>query len=642
MGIKVKEWLTSVYSDTTRHYVSNPYPRIGEKITISLRVRHNSDIREVILRNKQFGIERLIQMELVKSERGLDYYTSEIAVEEKVVHYQFYLVTSQEIYYYTQYRITDYIPDESQDFKILADYQPADWVGNTVFYQIFPDRFCNGNPQNDVRDDEYQYQGYKTIHVENWNTPAAEYEQSHNLDFYNGDLYGVLEKLDYLQELGINGIYLNPVFLSPSVHKYDSLDYFQIDPHLGGNEALEQLIREMHKRDMKLMMDISINHTSSASKWFNKNSEYYDSSEGAYQNEKSPLRNYYFLDEDGNYDTWCGVETMPKLNYASENLREVIYKEENSVLKKWIRQPYGIDGWRFDVADCLARNKVIDVHKEVIAEIREQLKAMKSQIYLLAEDWTDCSEDLQGNAWDGTMNYFGCARPVREFVGECDLFHARDAILRQLKIKVTAKQLSSRIIQFYSKLPGVIQHQMFNLLDSHDVTRLHNNPAVMTEEYRSAVIMMFTLPGTPSVYYGDEIGLDGTIQSIEGCRYPMDWNWESKEKARDCRVFYQKMISLKRSSEALNDGGFQIISDEGYVLAFARFTSQEVIFIICSTDEQRQEVKLPIANYGLTSLGVMTDYLGSRLEYNGESCDKGVTLTVPPHGNYLIRCSLDD
>ena len=637
---KMKEWVKSVYSDTTRHYVSNPYPKKGERITITLRVRKNADIQEILLRYKQFGIERLVQLELTGYERGLAYYSAEVTVEEEAFRYQFYLVTASEIYYYTQYRVTDYIPDESQDFVILADYQPADWVENTVFYQIFPDRFCNGNPNNNVKDGEYRYQGYETIEVKQWNTPAAGYEESHGLDFYNGDLYGVIEKLDYLQELGINGIYLNPIFISPSVHKYDSLDYFQIDPHLGGNEALRALITEMHHRDMKLMMDISINHVSSAAKWFNKNSEFYDSSVGAYQNTDSPLRDYFFIDKEGKYDTWCGVETMPKLNYASESLRRVIYRDKDSVLKKWISEPYGIDGWRFDVADCLARNKTVDVHREVITEIREQLKTCNPHLYLLAEDWTDCSVDLQGDAWDATMNYFGCARPIREFVGECDLFHARDEVLKNLHIKLTAKQLSARIIQFYAKLPGVIQHQMFNLLDSHDVTRLYNNPAVNEEEFRGAVMMMFTLPGTPSVYYGDEILLDGTIQSTEACRYPMDWEWEKREKACRNREFYQQLIRLKRNSEALRDGGFKIVSEEGYVFAFARFTKREVIFVICSTDEKEQKINLPIGNFGVTGLETNADYFGRRFSYRCNAKKDVLTISVPAHESYLIRCGV--
>lgn len=637
----MKEWVKSVYSDTTRHYVSNPYPKKGEQITITLRVRENADIREILLRYKQFGIERLVEMELTGCERGLAYYSAEVTVEEKAFRYQFYLVTANKIYYYTQYRITDYIPDESQDFVILADYQSADWVENTVFYQIFPDRFCNGNPHNNVKDGEYHYQGYETIQVKQWNTPAAEYEESHGLDFYNGDLYGVIEKLDYLQELGINGIYLNPIFISPSVHKYDSLDYFQIDPHLGGNEALRALIEEMHRRDMKLMMDISINHVSSASKWFNKNSEFYDSSEGAYQNVDSPLRDYFFIDKEGKYDTWCGVETMPKLNYGSESLRKVIYRDKDSVLKKWISQPYGIDGWRFDVADCLARNKNVDVHREVITEIRGQLKTCNPHLYLLAEDWADCSVDLQGDAWDATMNYFGCARPIREFVGECDLFHARDEVLKNLHIKLTAKQLSERIIQFYAKLPGVIQHQMFNLLDSHDVTRLYNNPAVNEEEFRGAVMMMFTLPGTPSVYYGDEILLDGTIQSMEACRYPMDWEWEKREEACRNREFYQQLIRIKRNSEALRDGGFQIVSDEGYVFAFARFTKQEVIFVICSTDEKEQKINLPIGNFGVTAIETNADYFGSPIHVQNDVTKDEISLFVPAHQSYLIQAKIN-
>lgn len=633
----MQEWLKSVYSDTTRHYVSNPYPQKGERVTIRLRMLENQDIKEILIRTREFGIENLTKMELVEKKNGLDYYAAEMTIHDKVFRYQFYLVTAKQIYYYTQYRITDYIPSESQDFIILADYKAADWVGDTVFYQIFPDRFYNGCPRLNVRDGEYTYQGHMATEVKQWNTPAARYEEGFGLDFYNGDIAGIIKKLDYLEELGINGIYLNPIFVSPSVHKYDSLDYYHIDPHLGGDKALARLSAELHRRNMRLMMDISINHTSSAAKWFNKENEFYSPQIGAYGHKESPLRNYYFLDENNNYDKWCGVETMPKLNYTSDSLRNTIYRNKKSVLKKWMTEPYDIDAWRFDVADCLARNNEADVHRKVLEEIRDHLKGVKKDIYLLAEDWADCADDLQGMAWDGTMNYFGCARPIREFAGECDLFHARDEILRGIRIKFTAKQLSERILQFYGKLPGVIQHQMFNLLDSHDVSRLYNNPKVIYEEYCGAVIMMFTLPGTPSVYYGDEILLDGDISFGEGCRYPMDWEWEQKEKACKNRQFYRKLIKLKREAAALRDGGFQVLSAQGFVFSYARFTDDEIIFVVCSTDSKEQEVLLPVKNFGMESMTEKQDYFGKELRYVQESGQ--VRLVVPAHESYLISCN---
>lgn len=633
------DWLQSVYSDTTENFVSNPCPHKGENITIRLRMAENEEIREVMLRTREFGIENRIPMKQVSLERGLKIYEAEVCVNDARFHYQFYLVTKDTIYYYTQYRITDYIPDETRDFVILADYEHPTWVQNAVFYQIFPDRFYNGNSAQDVKEGEYSYQGHLAKEVLDWNTASMDYEDGYGMDFHNGDLDGVIQKLDYLQDLGINAIYLNPIFTSPSVHKYDSLDYFQIDPHLGGDAALQRLTEEAHKRGMHVMLDISINHTSSAAKWFNKENEFYGREEGAFQNPNSELREFYFFDENNDYDTWCGVPTMPKLNYSSQKLRNVIYRDEQSVLKKWVKEPYKIDGWRFDVADCLARNKVTDVHREVLKEIRENLKAERADLYLLAEDWADCSEDLQGDSWDSTMNYFGCTRPVRNFIGDCDLFHARDEILKQMKQKMTAKQLSERICQFYGLLPGVIQHQMFNLLDSHDVIRFYGNRSISQDACRGAVILLFTLPGVPSVYYGDEILLDGSTEFTEGCRNPFDWEWERKEEAKINREFYRKLIVLRKSSKALQQGGFQVISEEGYLFACARFTAEEVLFAVCSMEEEDKELEIPLSHFGIQEVTVTEDYLGTPVAY--EICGQRMKLQCPAGKSLLLQIRCD-
>jgi len=642
----MNEWLKSVYSDSTKHYVSNPFPKKGERITIQIRMQENEKLQSIILRSKEFGVEQLHQMKPIRKKNGLLYYDCEVVVKDAAFRYQFYLIVKDEenhhdkIYYYTQYRITDYIPEEGNDFILLTDYKAPEWVNQSVFYQIFPDRFCNGNPRISVKDGEYQYQGYDSMQIKDWRTPALDYHQGHNLDFYGGDLEGIIKKLDYLQLLGVNAIYLNPIFVSTSVHKYDSLDYFHIDPHLGGDKALERLTRELHKRGMRLMLDISINHTSSSSKWFNMSNEFYEPFVGAYQNPKSKERDYYFFDEENHYDAWCGVKTMPKLNYASNQLRNQIYGNKNSVLKKWVHEPYQIDGWRFDVADCLARNEFVDVHTEVLREIRESLKTEKEDIYLLAEDWADCSEDLKGDAWDSTMNYYGFTRPIREFVGELDLFHARNEVLRTVSAPLTAKQLSKRILQFYAKLPSAIQHQMFNLIDSHDVSRLHNNPKIQPQDYKAAVIMQFTLPGTPSVYYGDEILLDGRIDTVEGCRYPMDWEMKQDAMVSENFNLYRKLALLKRNSSTLHDGGFMVLSEEGFCFSYVRFTEEEIIIAICSVDSNEGSVALPIKNLGLQTFSEEKDYFGTSIK----SCLKEgyVAITVDPHQSYLFVLSLEE
>lgn len=431
----------------------------------------------------------------------------------------------------------------------------------------------------------------------------------------------------------MNAIYLNPIFYSPSSHRYDSLDYFEIDPHLGGGEALSRLTDEMHKRGMRLMLDISINHTSSDAKWFNKSGAFYDKSQGAYHNPESKEREFYFIREDGSYDMWAGVPTMPKLNFGSEELRDTIYRDGNSVLKKWLKKPYDIDGWRFDVADCLARNEELDVHEEVLREIRSHLKEEKQDVYLLAEDWVDCSADLQGDRWDSTMNYFGCGRPIREFVGEDDLVESRWPWLKGLKQGMNAEQLAARICQFLGRMPGAVAYQMFNLLDSHDVPRLHNNENIDDKAVEAAVLMMFTLPGAVNVYYGDEVAIDGKTDAVEFARYPMDWEWQNKENARERFAYYQKLCKLKTTNEALTDGGFQILCADKQVLAYARFSDKQMLVTICSMDNEQTKVMLPIGDYGFGGEQV-TEILGKDVTL--EMTDGILVVHVPARESLLL------
>lgn len=618
MQLKDK-WLDSIYADSGKNFVSNPTPKRGEKITISIRMLKNKALKGVFLRIKEWGIEKLIEMKLAETVGNIRYYSANFTCFEKRIKYQFYITVGDKVYYYTRYRLTDYIPDEARDFVILVDYKEADWVKNSVFYQILPDRFANGREELSVKTGEYSYRGEKTLRLK-WGETPPKYEIGHCLDFFGGDLYGIADKLDYLQELGVNAIYLNPIFLSPTMHKYDSLDYFTIDPHLGGEKALIYLSDEIHKRGMKLILDISINHTSSSSKWFNKDKEFYPENVGAYLNKGVPEREYYFL-KGSEYDTWMGVSTMPKLNYGSKNLRKIIYKDADSVLKKWIKPPFSIDGWRFDVADCMARNENGDFYDEVWKEIREELKAVNPELFILAEDWSDCSEMLQGDRWDSTMNYFSASRPIREFVGENDLFLRRNANLNQIDYSFDAKRLKERILQFYAELPTVMLNQLFNLLDSHDVDRLHNNEKISEKRCMGAVVTLFGLPGTVSIYYGDEKYIDGKCGENEGCRYSMDWE---RNFGKNTVIFnlYKKLGNLKKNSELLHTGSFKIIYSKGDVFAFARFDRKECMLFIWSRSVKKEKINLDLEEFNADNAEVKVEFIfgeGGQIKREGNN-----------------------
>ena len=472
----MEKWLESVHSDGTAAFVSNPAPKLFETVTVRIRMYEDAPVKYVFLRYVPNGAERLLEMHTAKKEHGFVYYEVPLQINENRVQYQFYLVCEDVVYFYTQKEITTYVPDQTYDFVLLADYVQPEWVKEAVFYQIFPERFCNGDPSNDVKTGEYSQSGFPTIAMDSWDAKPLTYQEGHCLDFYGGDLQGVKEKIPYLKELGVTAVYLNPIFIAPSVHKYDCLDYFHVDPHFGGDEALAELSAALHENGMKLILDISINHTGSDHKWFNRDGIWFDKSVGAYNNPDSKERGYYFFGQNNTYHGWFGVETLPTLNYTSESLREVIYRAEDSVLKKWLKPPYSIDGWRFDVADVFARNDAVQLDHELWPEIRKSIRDVNPQAYILAEHWRDCAEYMQGDEWDSPMNYYGCGRVIRQFLGEPDLFMARNEILASVPYKMTAQDVKNRVMEHLAKLPYALWENQFNLFDSHDVSRLHNNP----------------------------------------------------------------------------------------------------------------------------------------------------------------------
>lgn len=473
--------------------------------------------------------------------------------------------------------------------------------------------------------------------MESWDLPALTYDKAYCLDFFGGDLQGIRQKIPYLKELGVTALYLNPVFFAPSSHKYDCLDYFHVDPHFGGDQALADLSAALHENGMKLILDISINHTGIAHKWFNRDGDWFAKSIGAYNNPDSLERKYYFIEQDNSYHGWFNVDTMPTLNYTSEELRDIIYRGEDSVLKKWLKPPYSIDGWRFDVADTFARNDRVQLADELWPEICRSIKEVNPNAYILAEHWGDCAQYLQGGVWYSPMNHFGCGRVIRQFLGEPDLFMQKHPAMRNFSGKMNASDVKNRILQHLAKLPYVIWENQFNLFDSHDTSRLHNNLKVNREEYRGAVMFQFMLPGAPSIYYGDEAEIDGYLGSMEGCRYPMPWHRDFKTGERYRLV--KTMTKLKAEHPALGRGSMKILYAEGNIFAIARFLGEEAFVCVISTEDTDKTIRLPLGAIGAAKPEGETDIFGRTLEW--ESAGKyAVRLKAEAHQSYLFPCKI--
>ncbi len=630
----MNQWLESVYSDGSAMFVSNPEPRLFETVTVFIRFYENAPVRAVVLRSLPNGGNTWTDLRETKRERGLVYWSCDLPMAQVRMQYHFCIVADDGIYYYNQHGISTRIPDHIHDFQINCGYRQPKWVREAVFYQIFPDRFYNGDARNDIRTGELTVNGFPTIGMD-WNQRPLEWTQGRCLDFFGGDLQGIRAKIPYLKELGVTALYLNPIFAAPSVHKYDCIDYFHVDPHFGGDEALAELSAALHENGMKLILDISINHTGAAHRWFNRDGLYFDKSVGAYNNPDAPERAYYDFHPGNYYTTWKAVADMPTLNFTSDALRDILYRGPDSVIRKWLKPPYSIDGWRFDVADVMARNGEHQLDMEVWRELRQAIREENPDAYILAEDWGDCGEHLQGDQWDSPMNYFGFGRPVRQLLGENDWFQNDSPTLRHCRFRLSAEDFAGRVLEHLGKIPFALQQCQFNLFDSHDITRLHSNPDISPEQWRGVVCLQFAMPGAPSVYYGDEAAIDGWQGSLEGCRFPMPWGTDFEQC--DAYRLTQTLARLKTSRKALQVGGFRFLYAQNQTVAVARFTENEAFVAVMSTSDTAQTILLPLGAIG--AKGIRADATGRRVGW--EVVDENhIALKLQPNEALFLECEM--
>lgn len=391
-----------------------------------------------------------------------------------------------------------------------------DWVRTAVCYQIFPERFAMGDSGKD-----------KSYIKDAWGTlPRPK-------SFYGGDLVGIREKLDYLEELGVSLLYMTPVFCSPSNHKYDITDYENVDPAFGGNQALKDLIDGAHRRGIRVMLDGVFNHVS----W--KHPFFVDAQK---HGSASPWYDWFLWEPDGSYRTFSSVKYMPKLNTGNP---EVI-RYFSGVAVKWM-EGYGVDGWRLDVSDEMSRR--------FLRHFREAVLAQRSDAVIIGEDWHRAPDYLNGDEYDGVMNY--------SFTKACLDLLAFETI--------GPARFRDRLVRLYHTYSIAADEKLLNLLDSHDTDRFLTRVKGDGRRYRAAAAMMFFYPGIPCVYYGDEIGTEGGYDP--DCRRCFDWDrnhWDT-----ETRELIQRLARLKRQP-ALSRGSFGLTEEDG-VLTFTRRAPEQTL-----------------------------------------------------------------
>ena len=608
--------LSAVFSDESPEYRYPSEPNSGDTVRIRLRVARNSAER-VILLYESLTVGTM--MFKIRSDEFFDYYEAGIICNETEVIYRFLIECPDgtKIAYdksgvrADEHSTPDFNP--AYAFRFIPGFHVPDWAKGAVQYQIFPDRFCNGDPSNDVVDNEYYYMIGHSKHIDNWDAVPTDTDIR---AFYGGDLQGILDKLDYLQDLGVEVLYLNPIFVSPSSHKYDCQDYEHIDPHFGvitddvdhvmqawekhngyapkyirrvtSMENLEKsdalfatLCQELHRRGMRIILDGVFNHCGSFNKWMDHEGIYLGKAgfqPGAFQSIHSPYRSYFRFNDSSNgrspmYEGWWGYSTLPKLNYEdSPDLCEEIYK----IAEKWLSPPYCIDGWRLDVAADLGHSP--EFNHKFWKTFRQRVKAVNPDALIVAEHYGDPSAWLNGREWDTIMNYDAFMEPVTWFLTGMekhsdsyrdDLYQNGSAFFGIMMDKMARFKYPSLMCAM-------------NELSNHDHSRFLTRTNRMIGRtttlgpdaagaginkgiFREAVTIQMSWPGAPTVYYADEAGQVGWTDPDNRRTYP--WGHEDQSLID----LHRDLIRLRKELPVLRTGSLKPLLAEYGRIAYTRF-----------------------------------------------------------------------
>lgn len=629
----------ALFSDGTKDYRIPPEPKEHEDVTIRFRTaKYNVDIVWLWANGNCY------QMQIVENDGTFDYYAVRIPLGTEPVSYYFEILSGQVQCFYDRYGVSQEVR-EAYFFKIVPGFSTPDWAKGAVIYQIMVDRFYNGDESNDILDREYFYIRTPSARVpkEQWDKYPENFSVG---EFYCGDLEGVRQKLDYLSGLGVEVIYFNPLFVSPSNHKYDIQDYDHVDPHFAkivedegellpegdqdnrkatryrcrvtsqknleaSNAFFADFVKEVHSRGMKIILDGVFNHCGSFNYWMDREG-IYEGKEGfgpgAFITRESPYRSYFKFRENDEtwehnreYEGWWGHDTLPKLNFESS---EILYQDIMRIARKWVSEPYCCDGWRLDVAEDLGHSR--EFNHKFWRDFRNVVKEANPDAVILAEHYGDPKEWLMGDQWDTIMNYAAFMEPVTYFLTgmekHSDEFYPErigkinefEGTMRHFMTCFMTPSLQCSMNQLSNH-----DHSRFLTRTNHKAGRVEYLGAAAASEgidysvLREAVLIQMTWPGAPSLYYGDEAGLCGFTDPDNRRTYP--WGHENKELID----LHRELIQIHKRYEAFRTGSFLFLEGEDQFLCYARFTRDQQFIVIVNNDDRERGKELPVMAAGI-------------------------------------------
>ena len=623
----------AIFSDETENYRYPSVPVSGKKFTITLRVgKDNIDSAYIC-----YGC-CYVKMQKNHSTDFFDYYEGTFICDSEPMNYYFQIICDSRTYFYNKAGVVKDINSE-YNFTILPDFSTPSWAKGAVMYQIYVDRFYNGDKSNDVVTNEYEYLGLKSKHIEDWDTPL---ENMDVCNFYGGDLQGVIDKMDYLSDLGIDAIYFNPIFVSPSNHKYDIQDYEHIDPHYGvivtktGNplsnedkdnknatlymarttdpknlEASDQLLAKLigiaHSKGIKVILDGVFNHCGAFNKWLDREGFYEKNGYpvGAYASENSPYHNFFNWTggqwpNNEHYSSWWDHPNHPKLNYEHS---DELYTYIMNIARKWVSPPYNADGWRLDVAADLGLSK--EFNMKFWRDFRKVVKNANPNAVIIAEHYGDPKDWLMGDQWDTVMNYDAFMEPITWFLTGMEK-HSEKADIHKYN---NAGDFEASMRYYTSRFSNESLNVAMNQLSNHDhsrfLTRTHRktgrlhtsgtfeadtgiNLGIMKE----AITFQMTWPGAPTIYYGDEIGMTGWTDPDN--RRPFRWD----DMNEDILSYHKCLINIRHSREIFKSGSLDYLYMGYGLICYGRWNKNDYGTVILNNQYKATDISVPVWRLG--------------------------------------------
>jgi len=621
------EW-EGLFADQGPLFMDPVEPAPGAAVTLTLRVfAHDITSANIKIYETSSQSFQWLPMHWVRRDRTgrFDFWQGSVPASPATKYYRFQINDGTATAWLNAAGITAAEPSTS-DYWIVPGFHTPDWAKSAIYYQIFPDRFFDGVPANNLPftastpvlpvsgacpAGSYLYSGRCAYQHAAWsemptNPPAGE-------DFFGGDLAGITAKIaPYLKNsLGVNALYLNPLFASPSNHKYDTRDYRAVDPHFGTNADLQHLIAAAHASSpfrMAVLLDGVFNHTSTSHPWFDQQHLYPTS--GAAESRSSPWSDrYVFLDWPQTYCNWGGYDTLPKLDFASAGLRDDLYRSPSSIMQAYLKPPYEADGWRYDVADNLASITSTpaagscsgsDDHA-LWQEIRPYVKAANPQALMLGEQWQNANAWMNGREWDAVMNYNGFDIPVSKWIN-CQNVHGEEPG-QCLSVTDFDRWLRGTLADY----PRPSQLAMMNSLSTHDTARFLWRAGGDVWKMKLAVILQMTYVGAPAIYYGDEVGLTGNNDPDNRRTF----NWNTAAWNQDLLRLHQTLIALRKQVSAFTGGSFKtlLIDDQDKLYAFGRWDAASWAIVILNNDAVGHPAVVPAFQLSIPDGATLTDRL---------------------------------